>query len=101
MKRIGIALGADRLMAALPGGRRLETAEIADLKKVLEDLKQAAELPLARVTVALLPPLVELRRISLPRLQPDEHRRVIARDVGRYFMGAREPQIVGDRKSVV
>ena len=94
MKRIGIALGADRLMVALPGGRRLETAEIADLTKVLEDLKQAAELPLARVTVALLPPLVDLRRISLPPLQPDEHRRVIARDMARYFMGAHDPQIV-------
>jgi hypothetical protein len=95
MKRIGIALGADRLLAALPGGRRLETAEIADLTKVFEDLKKTAELPVARVTVALLPPLVDLRRISLPPLQPDEHRRVIARDVARYFLGTREPQIVG------
>jgi hypothetical protein len=95
MKQVGIALGADRLLAALPGRRSLETTDIADLARAMEDLKQAAHLPAASVTVAVLPPLVELRRIPLPRLQSDEHRRVIARDVARYFVGARDPQVIG------
>jgi len=95
MKRVGIALGPDSLVAALPGGRRLETTDVADLAKAFADLRTASELPLARVSVALLPPLVDLRRIALPPLQPDEYRRVIARDVSRYFLGSREPQVIG------
>ena len=95
MKAIGIALGADRLVAALPGGRRLETSEVGDLSRALVDLKQTAHLARASVSVALLPPLVELRRVALPPLRANERRRVLARDVARYFIGVREPQVVG------
>lgn len=95
MKQIGIALGADRLRAALPGGRSFETADVADLAGALVDLKKAANLPAAAVTVAVLPPLVDVRRIPMPRLRSDEHRRVIARDAARYFVGARDPLVVG------
>ena len=94
MKRIGIALGAARLVAVLPGGRRLETTETEDLACVFGELKRESGLPLARVSVALLPPLVDLRRVALPALRRDEYRRVIARDVARYFLGAHDPQIV-------
>jgi hypothetical protein len=95
MKAIGIALGSGRLLAVLPGGRSLETTEVEDLARAMDDLKQAAALPEARVTVAVLPPLVELRRVVLPRLTPDEQRRIIARDVARYFVDARDAQVIG------
>jgi hypothetical protein len=95
MKQIGIALGADRLRAALPGGRSFETTDVADFARALIDLKKDSNLAVAAVTVAVLPPLVEVRRIPLPTLRPDEHRRVIARDVARYFVGARDPQVIG------
>jgi hypothetical protein len=94
MKTIGIALGPDRLVALLPGGRRLETTEAADLARALAELKETTGLAQARVSVALLPPLVELRRVTLPPLRADERRRVLARDVARYFIGVREPQVV-------
>lgn len=95
MKRIGIALGADRLRAALPGGRSFETADVADLARAFADLKRDSGLPAAAVTVAVLPPLVDVRRIPMPTLRADEHRRVIARDAARYFVGARDPLVVG------
>src|SRR6476646_9435370 len=95
MKAIGIALGADRLVADLPGGRHLETSEVGDLGRALMELKERARLARARVTVALLPPLVELRRVTLPPLRESERRRVLARDVARYFIAVREPQVVG------
>ena len=95
MKQIGIALGADRLRAALPGGRAFETTDVTDLAQVFVELRKESGLPSAAVTVAVLPPLVEVRRIPMPKLKSDEHRRVIARDVARYFVGARGPQVIG------
>ena len=95
MKTIGIALGPDRLVALLPGGRRLETTEAGDLARALAELQQTTGLARARVSVALVPPLVELRRVTLPPLRADERRRVLARDVARYFIGVRDHQVVG------
>jgi hypothetical protein len=95
MKTIGIALGPDRLVALLPGGRRLETTEVGDFARALVELKETAGLTQARVNIALLPPLVELRRVTLPPLRADERRRVLARDVARYFIDVREHQVVG------
>jgi len=95
MKAIGIALGPGRLLAVLPGGRTLETTDVEDLARAMEDLKQTSALPAARVTVAVLPPLIELRRVALPRLTPEEQRRIIARDVARYFVDARDAHVIG------
>jgi len=95
MKTIGIALGPDRMLALLPGGRRLETTEVGDFARALAELKETALLAQARVYVALVPPLVELRRVALPPLRSDERRRVLTRDVARYFIGVRDPQVVG------
>lgn len=47
------------------------------------------------LAVALLPPLVQLRRIDLPRLRPAELERVLERDAARYFLGAQVPQLLG------
>src|SRR5205809_962886 len=93
--RIAIALGVDRLVAVLPHGRRLETTEVADLPRAFGELKTTTALSRASVTVALVPPLVELRRLSLPRLRDEERRRVLTRDAARYFVGAQEPQVIG------
>jgi len=92
---IGIALGPGRLVAALPRGRRLETTEVMDLSRAFVELREATQLKRATVSIALVPPLVQVRHLSLPPLSPDERRRVIARDVGRYFVDVREPQVVG------
>jgi hypothetical protein len=93
--RIQIALGADRLVAVLPRGRRLETTEVADLGRAFAEMRRTTTLRRAVVTVALVPPLVELRRLQLPPLRDEERRRVLTRDAARYFVGAREPQVMG------
>jgi len=95
MKTIGIALGPDRLAAVLAGGRRLEATEVGDFARALAELKATTGLARARVSIALVPPLVELRRVTLPPLRADERRRVLGRDVARYFIGVREHQVVG------
>ena len=94
MKTIGIALGVERLVAALPGGRRLETAETADIGQAIADLKAQSGMAEARVSVALVPPLIAVRRVKLPPMRGEERHRVLERDAARHFVGVREPQAV-------
>jgi len=51
----------------------------------------------ARVFVTLLPPLADARVLSLPPMRKSEVQAVVARDVARYFLGARRSQVVGTR----
>jgi Tfp pilus assembly protein PilN len=92
---IGIGLSEDKLVAALPHGRRLETGEVGDLRSAFAALRDATHLSHATVSVALLPPLVQVRHIQLPPLRESERRGVLDRDLGRYFLGLREPHLVG------
>ena len=93
--RIGIALGADRLVAALPRGRTLETPDVADLRQTFKELRARCGRVRATVDVALVPPLVEVRTVALPPLREDERQRVLARDARRYFVGLSDPVVVG------
>jgi hypothetical protein len=45
--------------------------------------------------IALLAPLVEVRRLELPPLQGDALRQLLTRNSARYFVGARGPQVTG------
>lgn len=47
------------------------------------------------LSVSLMPPLTEVRRIELPPLRDDEVHRLLSRNATRYFVNARGPQIVG------
>ena len=49
----------------------------------------------ARLSVALLPDLCQIRQVSLPPLREDERRQVIARHVARHFPGVSVPQALG------
>ena len=98
---IGIALAKDRVVAALPDGRRLEATEVVDLHSAFAELREAARTKRATVSVALVPPLVEVRHIALPPLLESERRRVLERDAGRYFVGLREPQVVASTSTPV
>ncbi len=95
---IGIALAPGRLVAVLPGGRRLESTDatgVADLRRAFAELREATGLKRATVSLALVPPLVEVRHIALPPLRESERRRVLTRDAGRYFIGLKEPHVIG------
>jgi Tfp pilus assembly protein PilN len=47
------------------------------------------------LSISLLPPLTEVRRLELPPVRDDELQRLIARNASKYFVNARGPQIVG------
>src|SRR5690349_2049439 len=42
-----------------------------------------------------MPPLTEVRRLDLPPLKREQVLQLLARNANRYFVGAREPQVVG------
>jgi hypothetical protein len=77
--------------------RRDELARgFLEVRKALEkSIGQSTEG--ARVFVTLLPPLADARILSLPPMRKAEVQAVVARDVARYFLGARRSQVVGTR----
>ena len=106
MPRLGIALGERLLVARLAGKANEFRAELpplrddsavwADVVQALSGIADSLALPdHPTVDIALLPPLVQLRRIELPRLRQQERLRVLARDAARYFAGVAEPQVIG------
>lgn len=46
------------------------------------------------ISQALLPPLVQVRRIDLPRMNDVELRRILTRDTARYFLKAGNQQLI-------
>jgi hypothetical protein len=109
-KRVGVALSAEGMVAAIanhsPGGERPRVwsrpinqspvgfPDTADLAQGLRELRELVG-PKQLLRVALLPPLVQLKRIELPRLREEEVARLVARDPARYFLGVAERQVVG------
>jgi hypothetical protein len=107
---VGVALGLDRICAAVVRGT--PTAESSqdvwsrplrpavegpgwqDLGEALAEMHQALGIRSGVLHIALVPPLVEVRRLELPCLREVELRRVLTRDVGRYFLGLRSPQVI-------
>ncbi len=103
--RLGVALDDRELVAcpldrvqptdriALPGTRRGTAsrddldAAFGALRARLEEAGVLAEGEGARISVALLAPLVHFRRIELPPLSDDEVEAVLRRDAARYFPG--------------
>ena len=50
--------------------------------------------------VALMPPLVTVRRIDLPRMTADDARRAVSRNGSRYFTDARESLTIAARQTL-
>lgn len=103
MRRVGLGLGADRLTASSPAARELWTRPLEpwsggvwdDLGDALSELRSTLGLKRGLVSVALLPPLVEVKRLELPPLRRHELERVLARDATRYFLRADRRMVVG------
>lgn len=106
--RIGLAVSAAELCAAWNDGARLrvfrspmaaypgDNGAWPGLAAALAELKQmAGAAGGGRLAVALLPPLVEMRRLELPPLGESEIGQLLSRNGGRYFVGARGPQVAG------
>jgi len=97
--RMGMALAPHGLAAVLPDGRTLETEDVSDLGEVFKDLRVRAGLSHARVALALVPPLVEVRSLTLPPMKEFERQRVLERDVRRYFLTVSEPLVIGTART--
>ncbi len=106
---LGVAVGPDAMWAVPYTGRGTAADQVgprmipidgnssASLTQAFQVLEHELSCDAARLHIALLPPLVQARRIELPRLKLDEVRRVLAHNASKYFFGARERQIVGAR----
>jgi hypothetical protein len=107
--RIGLAIGPRRMVAVplTQGGRappsvwtrehELGTGRVEierELSAGLLELRETLGAAKARLAVALLPPLAQVRAIELPRARADEIRRVLAGAPERYFLGADSAQAV-------
>ncbi len=109
--RVGVSVGVGRVTAALSTGSGADRGEPSwvhalesppgtpgwgdELTHALAVMCSAMSAPRCGLHVVLLPPLVEVKRVELPRMRDGELRRVLARDAERYFLHAREPQVVG------
>lgn len=66
------------------------------LARALKEVKRAVDATgPGRLAVALLSPLVEVRRLEVPPLSEADLLLLLSRGGGRYFMGARGAQVVG------
>lgn len=105
-QHIGIALSVSGLCATYALGRsspvvrRLpldppaaDAVTWPSLAKAFMQLK--SDLGGERISIALVPPLAEVRSIDLPPLRDDESELVLMRAAARYFVTARQPQLVG------
>ena len=104
---IGIAISETAMYAELPAargadGRRREwvlaplgraDADWPSLTSALAELREALPKGEHDVAVALLPPLVQVRRVELPTMRAHDRRLILSRSAGKYIPGVREPYI--------
>jgi hypothetical protein len=116
--RIGVALGIDEAVVVAAGLERALTVPaslpplsedptnalvqvFARIQAMLVEQKEIAEDAASsrvRVRVALLPPLSDVRLVSLPPLKADELAAVLRRDASRHFLGSGRPLIVAGER---
>jgi hypothetical protein len=65
------------------------------LTSALSDLARALGATDGTLSISLMPPLTEVRRLELPPLADEDLQRLLSRNASRYFVNARTPQIVG------
>lgn len=106
--RPGIAISATKLCIARPGATRPAVTRLTlastpgdnggwpELAQALREAARPGE-P-GDLAVALLPPLVEVRRLALPPLAEGELLQLLSRNAARYFVGARGSQTLGARQ---
>lgn len=90
---------SDRAWRATLEPPQIDGGSWPSLATAFADLANTLGTTNGTLTVALMPPLTEVRRLELPPLRDDELQRILSRDASKYFVGARTPQIVGASRS--
>ena len=67
----------------------------SSLASALSDLARTLGTTEGTLSISLMPPLTEVRRLELPPLTDEDLQRLLSRNASRYFVNARTPQIVG------
>jgi hypothetical protein len=86
---------ADRVWRAPLESPPVDGGAWPSLVSAFAELARSLDTTQGSASVALLPPLTEVRRLELPPLRDDELQRVLARNAARYFVNARGPQLIG------
>ncbi len=107
-RSIGIAMSDTQLVATIPSGNgNITTREWAldpysrlaidwpSLAHALGELRTLIPASKKLVTITLAPPLVQVRRVDLPKLDGVNLRAVLSRSAVRFFPGVREAVAVG------
>ncbi|GJG85040.1 hypothetical protein tb265_02210 [Gemmatimonadetes bacterium T265] len=98
---VGVAIGATSVVASTwrraidPPRDDGEWPALADALQALRELHAPSPSAVGELSIALLPPLAQVRPVALPPLPAAELRQLVARNAGRYFLGARGPQVIG------
>ncbi len=102
---VGVAISGSGLCAVYGGTREpamvrvplepapSDSATWPSLARALTELKTTTGGE--RLSISLMPPLAEVRAVDLPPVRDDEAERVLTRAAGRYFVTARQPQVIG------
>src|SRR5205809_899740 len=91
-RRIGVAIGTDVIAACwgmsrwhsgLPNGPTADALSDAAsaLKRLIGSSRRVS------ASVAILPPLVQVKRIELPRMSDEDRRLAVTTNILRYFVG--------------
>ena len=98
---IGVALSEEIFAAYWSGGSKREMVPLAG---ATADAIRDASLEVNRlvgarrrivVSVALLPPLVQMRRLELPRMSADDYRLAVTTNAQRFFLDAGQDVVCG------
>ncbi|HET9425496.1 MAG TPA: PilN domain-containing protein [Gemmatimonadaceae bacterium] len=90
--RLGDGTAAWRVPLDPPDPNGTAWPSLTTALRQLADRLGAAE---GKLVVALMPPLTEVRRLDLPPLKREQVLQLLSRNASRYFVTAREPQVVG------
>jgi hypothetical protein len=93
--QVGLAMSADMAtLVPLGGSPSPQRVTHARLAEELIRVRDAGGWAQGILHVALLPPLVQSRRLTFPRLRHDELQRIISRDASRYFLPTSEALLI-------
>ena len=67
----------------------------SSLASAFAELARTLGISEGTLSISLMPPLTEVRRLELPPLADEDLQRLLGRNASRYFVNARTPQIVG------